>query len=172
MKTKNNLINNNLRDRLTLIDLNSAPGCELSVKMRFTAQVRHMLEQGQDLFPSILGLDHIKRRLVEVLMTGHGTLLQGDFGVGKTELARSIFQILSAYYFVIPVYSPVNCPVRENAIYLYNFIVNKDNSVFEKICPVCRHNYLEKPTAADDIQIERVLLTREEGLPEFRVTRI
>ena len=168
MKTKNNLINNNLRDRLTLIDLNSAPGCELSVKMRFTAQVRHMLEQGQDLFPSILGLDHIKRRLVEVLMTGHGTLLQGDFGVGKTELARSIFQILSAYYFGDPVYSPVNCPVRENAIYLYNFIVNKDNSVFEKICPVCRHNYLEKPTAADDIQIERVYLDEGRGFARIQ----
>ena len=168
MKTKNNLINNNLRDRLTLIDLNSAPGCELSVKMRFTAQVRHMLEQGQDLFPSILGLDHIKRRLVEVLMTGHGTLLQGDFGVGKTELARSIFQILSAYYFGNPVYSPLNCPVRENAVYLYNLFVNKDNSVFEKICPVCRHNYLEKPAVADDIQIERVYLDEGRGFARIQ----
>lgn len=168
MKTKKQIFNKELHDILTLSELGSVDVCELSVRMRFTVQVRHMLEHGQDLFPSILGLDHIKRRLVEVLMTGHGTLLQGDFGVGKTELARSIFQILSAYYADHPVYFPAKCPVRENAVYLYNFLVNNDSLAIEKICPVCRHNYLDTSLSPSDIQIEQAWLDEGRGFARIQ----
>ena len=168
METGKQIVNKELHARLPLSELGAVSVCELNVKMRFTRQVRCMLDQGQELFPSIFGLDHVKRRLVEVLMTGHGSLLQGDFGVGKTELARSIFRVLSTYYVEHPIYSPSNCPVRENAVYLYNFLVKNDIASYEKVCPLCRHNHIESAKAVSDIWVERVYLDEGRGFARIQ----
>ncbi|MCK5186379.1 MAG: hypothetical protein KAR43_04540, partial [Deltaproteobacteria bacterium] len=50
--------------------------------------VRKKILKGEELFPDIFGLDMEKRRFVEVLITGKGGLLTGEYGVAKTDLAK------------------------------------------------------------------------------------
>ncbi|QWR77300.1 sigma 54-interacting transcriptional regulator [Candidatus Magnetomonas plexicatena] len=137
--------------------------CNKALSVRFMTQLKSDLDAGKDVFPSIFGLDHVKRRLVEILMTGHGVLLKGDFGVGKTHLSNAIFTILRDYYQHNRVFTNKGCPVRENTIHLYNYLNNNDVIAYDNICPVCRHKYIEEFTDMDSIMTERVYLSEGSG---------
>ncbi|MBF0565057.1 MAG: sigma 54-interacting transcriptional regulator [Nitrospirae bacterium] len=146
-----------------LAELEDKNVCTKPVSSRFAAEAIYMLREGMQMFPSIYGLDHVKRRLVEVLMTGHGVILKGDFGVGKTALANAIFAVVKRYYDTHPVYSNVGCPVRENSKYLYDYLVMGEHSALPGVCPVCRHAYLQTETRPSDIPVERVYLAEGAG---------
>ncbi len=167
-KKNNRMMEKSEKDILFLTDLAEVDICEKSVTTRFSVQVREMLQNRREIFPFIYGLDHVKRRFVEILMTGNGVLLKGEFGVGKTELARAIFSILQEYYLSKPVYTPVGCPVRENAINLYNHLLKDEPSSLNNVCPVCRHNYLDKKISPSHIKIQRVYLTEGSGFARIQ----
>ncbi|MBF0457825.1 MAG: sigma 54-interacting transcriptional regulator [Nitrospirae bacterium] len=151
---------------LRLIDLRESTPCPLSVSGRFIHRVREMIALDENAFPEIFGLGHVKRRLVEVLATGSGVLIKGDFGVGKTHLCSAVFAVLQGYYLRHPVYTNEGCPVRENSIHLFNYIVNNDQSSLDNICPVCRHRYASG--AAGLIPIERVYITEGGGFARIQ----
>ncbi|MEO5359687.1 MAG: sigma 54-interacting transcriptional regulator [Nitrospirota bacterium] len=149
-----------------LIDLYETPPCTLSVSGRFIHRIREMVASDEDAFPLIFGLGHVKRRLVEVLATGSGALIKGDFGVGKTHLSNAVFTVLQGYYLTHPVYTNAGCPVRENSIHLYNYIVENDQSALDNVCPVCRHKYAASP--AKLIPIERIYITEGSGFARLQ----
>ncbi|MBF0319328.1 MAG: sigma 54-interacting transcriptional regulator [Nitrospirae bacterium] len=138
----------------------------MGVSGRFIHRIREMVSEGEEIFPSIFGIGHVKRRLIEVLATGSGVLMKGDFGVGKTHLSNAVFSVLQGYYQRHPVYTNMGCPVRENSIHLYNYIVNKDQASIGNVCPVCRHKYAA--SAATSIPIERVYITEGSGFARLQ----
>ncbi|MCG6553297.1 MAG: sigma 54-interacting transcriptional regulator [Candidatus Magnetominusculus sp. LBB02] len=148
-------------ESMNLIDLNKTSPCVLSVSGRFIRQIREMIEKDEDAFPEIFGLGHVKRRLVEALATGSGVLIKGDFGVGKTHLCSAVVSVLKNYYLTHPIYTNEGCPVRENAVHLYNYIVNNDHAALENVCPVCRHQYAA--STAESVPIERVYIAEGGG---------
>ncbi|MEO5358083.1 MAG: sigma 54-interacting transcriptional regulator [Nitrospirae bacterium YQR-1] len=142
--------------------------CNKSLSVRFMTQLKKDLDAGKDVFPSIFGLDHVKRRLVEILMTGNGVLLKGDFGVGKTHLSNAIFTILRDYYLQNQVFTNVGCPVRENSLYLHNYLTGRDVTAYDNVCPVCRHKYIEEFSGLDNVMAERVYLTEGSGFARIQ----
>ncbi|KJR40833.1 magnesium chelatase subunit ChlI [Candidatus Magnetoovum chiemensis] len=156
-----------LRD-INIADLKDIGACDKTVHNRFAHQVRTMYEQDRDIFTGIYGLDRAKRSLVEVLMSGHGVILKGDFGVGKTHLASAVYSVLQDYYLNNRVYTNRGCPVRENSIHLYRYLFNKDNSALKHICPVCRHKYIVSDIEPQDILLDRVFLSEGFGFARIQ----
>lgn len=156
------------KDTLPLSALSNYDACLYPVSKRFIIQIKRMLKKGKDIFPNIYGLKHPKRRLVEILMTGHGILLKGEFGVGKTQLANAIFSIISQYYIENPVYTNIGCPVRENAYHIYDYLFNKNEDSFNNICPVCKHKYLDQSVDLEKLMVERVYLYEGSGFARIQ----
>jgi MoxR-like ATPase len=155
-------------DFLYLTDLDKTSTEAISASQAFTRQAIKMMNQGLDLFPSLYGLAREKRRLMEVLMTGNGAILKGEFGVGKTELARSIYLVLKQFYEDTPVYFPQGCPVRENAFHLYQYKVKGVHEALHRVCPVCRHNYLDTSVNPSVIGLNRVYLSEGSGFARIQ----
>ncbi|WP_420264984.1 sigma 54-interacting transcriptional regulator [Candidatus Magnetominusculus dajiuhuensis] len=153
-------------ESLRLINLYDTTPCALSVSGRFIHRIREITACNEDAFPAIFGLHHVKRRLVEVLATGSGVVIKGDFGVGKTHLCDAVFSVLRQYYLTHPVYTNAGCPVRENSIHLFNYIVKNGQSSLDNICPVCRHKYASLP--AESVPIERVYITEGSGFARLQ----
>lgn len=150
----------------SLVDLYDLSPCALSVSGRFIHRIREMVAADEDAFPFVYGLGHEKRRLVEVLAAGSGVLIKGNFGVGKTHLCNAVFSVLQGYYQTNPVYTNEGCPVRENAIHLYNYLVEADQSALDNVCPMCRHKYASQK--AESVPIERVYLTEGGGFARIQ----
>jgi MoxR-like ATPase len=146
---------------LTDIPLNSV--CTKSVSARFTTEIREMLQNDDTILTHVYGLSHVKRRITEALMTGNGVILKGEFGVGKTELARGIFSVLQKYYLTHHVYMPVGCPVRENALNLYHYLIERDSTALDTICPLCRHAFIDSGISPSEVMVQRVFLDEGRG---------
>jgi MoxR-like ATPase len=77
-----------------------------------------------------------------------------------------VFSVLRGYYQRHPVYTNAGCPVRENSIHLFNYIVKKEEASLENVCPVCRHKYAASTAGA--IPIERVYITEGGGFARIQ----
>jgi Mg-chelatase subunit ChlI len=95
-------------------------------------------------------------------------ILKGEFGVGKTELARGVFSVLQKYYLSHEVYMPVGCPIRENALHLYHYLIEKDTKALTNICPVCKHAYIDSQLSPSEIKVERVYLDEGKGFARIQ----
>ncbi|MCI4625119.1 MAG: sigma 54-interacting transcriptional regulator [Candidatus Magnetoovum sp. WYHC-5] len=153
---------------LPLRELSSQDICLHPLSKRFTIQVQRMISRNETIFPNIYGLEHPKRRLIEILMAGHGVLLKGDFGVGKTHMANAIFSIIKQYYIETPVYTNIGCPVRENAYYLYRYLIENDKDAINHICPVCKHKYISTQVDVNSLMVERVYLYEGGGFARIQ----
>lgn len=115
------------------------------VKDRLREIVRDKIESGEEIFPEIYGLDGEKRRIVEVLMTGRGVLLTGQYGTAKTEISKTIRKLLTEYHKKHEVFYPETCPVQEepfNIAYSLNLLqIKKNGYKLEDACPICRNKY-------------------------------
>ncbi len=156
------------KDSVLLSELPKIEVCTNSVHHRFIIQIKENLKKGKDIFPRMYGLNHVKRRLTEVLMTGSGVLLKGDFGVGKTELAKAVFDVLKEYYANHRIYAPAGCPVRENAVHLYRALTDGDALSLSELCPVCRQNYITGGVSMSEIEIQRVYLDEGSGFARIQ----
>lgn len=112
------------------------------------------IRKGEELFPDIFGLDMEKRRFVETLITGKGSLLTGEYGVAKTDLAKHVLSLLNEYYATKPVYCIDTCPVQEDPMILLHAMSHPDqnqNNSNPEPCPICKH--LIREAAGDPSQI-------------------
>ncbi len=102
-----------------------------------TGIVRSKAASGEELFPDIFGLDHEKRRCLEILAGGRGVLLTGEYGVAKTDLARHIVDLLNELFVREPLLYVERCPVQEDPALLVDYIV-KGEGCGVLPCPICR----------------------------------
>lgn len=126
---------------LTLADLLQQKYQWLSIKERLARVIRKKLRSGEDLFPDIFGLEMEKRRCLEILMTGKGVLLTGEYGVAKTELAKHILMLLNEDHAQEKAFAVVQCPVQEDPMIVARFmalIPPKSNQVRIDPCPICQ----------------------------------
>ena len=107
--------------------------------------VKGKIENEEEIFPEIYGLDREKRRIAEVLMTGKGILLTGQYGTAKTEISKTVRKLLEEYHKKHEVFYPASCPVQEepfNIAYSLGIPEVKNNGYkLEDACPICRSNY-------------------------------
>ncbi len=150
---------------MQLADLRHQEFCTKTTAERLLFQAKKNLSQQQEMFPEIIGLDRQKRQLLEILGTNNGVLLKGNFGVGKTEFAKSVFRLLQRYYQENHVYRISSCPVHENAAHLYHYWLTGEEAHLQNICPVCQHTMQRTPL--QEIKIERFIPV--EGLGFARV---
>jgi len=105
------------------------------------AIVRKKILKGEDLFPDIFGISHEKRRFVEVLITGKGVLLTGEYGVAKTDLAKHLLGLINEYMAQEAVYYVKRCPVQEDPAVLLNYMGDtqgRNAHFLPEPCPICK----------------------------------
>ena len=119
--------------------------------------VRKKILKGEELFPDIFGLDMEKRRFIEVLITGKGSLLTGEYGVAKTDLAKHVLELLNEYYAEEQIFCVEKCPVQEDPMILVDSMMNR-NTGSTKIepCPICKHLLSEAKGDLSKITVRRL----------------
>ena len=121
--------------------------------------VRKKILKGEELFPDIFGLDMEKRRFVEVLITGKGGLLTGEYGVAKTDLAKHVLSLLNEYYAEEQIFYVEKCPVQEDPMILMHSILNQNQNSGDakgEPCPICKHLIREASGDLSQIGVRRL----------------
>lgn len=111
--------------------------------------VRKKILAGEELFPDIFGLDMEKRRFIEILITGKGALLTGEYGVAKTDLAKHVLGLLNEYFAEKEVFYVKKCPVQEDP-------TNLIKSFSHQPCPICQHMIKEVKNDLSQIGVHRL----------------
>jgi len=126
-------------------------------------RLRHIINEkkGEEFFPDIFGLELEKRRILEVLMSGKGVLLTGDYGTAKTEISKRIAGLLKIYLQEHEVYMLEACPVQEDPMNLAFTLglVGDEDGKLAHACPICRYLYLN--SAPEDIPVIRYETIKE-----------
>ena len=101
--------------------------------------ITEKIKAGEELFPDIFGLQFEKRRFIETLISGKGSLLTGEYGVAKTDLAKHIQGLLNEYHEKHEVYYVALCPVQEDPLILaqaLSLLPQGSNKI--EPCPICK----------------------------------
>jgi magnesium chelatase subunit I len=126
---------------LTLADIMKRSHQRLSIKDCLFRVVMKKIRSGEELFPDIFGLDKEKRSLIEILITGKGVLLTGEYGVAKTELAKHLLILLNEDHAQEEVFFVEQCPVQEDPMTLAQFmalIPPAPTPALAEPCPICQ----------------------------------
>ena len=152
-----------MKEISSLYQLFRTPYGFVPARDKFLTAVREKLDGGKEPFAGIYSLDHEKRKVTEILAGGRAALLVGNYGSGKTELAKSILGLLNDYYAKHPSYCISDCPVQEDpsgvAFYLG---LNKRRNFIEP-CPICRKRHLGRGADPRKIPVRRVSRLSEGG---------
>jgi Mg-chelatase subunit ChlI len=126
---------------MTLADIIKSGRRAISARDCLLQMVKIKLEAGEELFSDIFGIAAEKRRFMEILMSGRGVLLTGEYGVAKTDLAKHIQQLLHEYHSRKEIYYVEQCPVQEEPLILARFMSLIPQSTMPYAaapCPICR----------------------------------
>jgi magnesium chelatase subunit I len=96
----------------TLAQLRACGWESRSVKAELSSNLITALQDGQDLFPGILGYEHsVIPEIVNAILAGHDMLFMGEKGQAKSRLMRALVRFLDEQlpYLDIP-----GCPVHED----------------------------------------------------------
>lgn len=155
-------------EKIYLSDIDADNICSKTVTERLRQQLRLKAEKDEGILPGILSLDRAKRQIQEILISGNALLLKGEFGVGKTEIAKAVFHLLKEYYDENTVYIIEDCPVQENAWHLYDYKVNGNDQAIHHICPICCGRYIVEETAPENIPLSRHIIREGSGLARIQ----
>lgn len=115
------------------------------VRDKLREVVKHKIENEEEIFPGIYGIDREKRRITEVLMTGRGVLLTGQYGTAKTEISKTVRKLLEEYHKKHEVFFPASCPVQEEPFNIAYSLgipgLENEGYKLEEACPICRNRY-------------------------------
>ena len=111
----------------TLADCIENPQPLRTARESLTKIIRRKTVSGEVLFPDIFGLDQEKRRCMEILASGRGLLLTGEYGVAKTDLARHMVDLLNELFAHEPLFYVERCPVQEDPAILVQYIHNSQS---------------------------------------------
>jgi len=121
--------------------------------------VKTKLQAGEELFPDIFGVEAEKRRFIEILMSGKGALLTGEYGVAKTDLAKHIQLLLHEYHTREEIYYVEQCPVQEDPMILARFMsLSPQGTMPYKAdpCPICRAQIRDVNGDQEKIAVRRL----------------
>ena len=121
--------------------------------------VKTKLQAGEELFPDIFGVEAEKRRFIEILMSGKGALLTGEYGVAKTDLAKHIQLLLHEYHTREEIYYVEQCPVQEDPMILARFMSLLPQGTMPykaDPCPICRAQIRDVNGDQEKIAVRRL----------------
>ena len=121
--------------------------------------VKSKLQSGEELFPDIFGVEAEKRRFIEILMSGKGALLTGEYGVAKTDLAKHIQLLLHEYHTREEIYYVEQCPVQEDPLILARFMSLLPQGTMPykaDPCPICRAQIRDVNGDQEKIAVRRL----------------
>lgn len=148
-------------NRKSLDDLIKDGYSYIPVRERLTHIVQQKKLKDEEFFADIFGLELEKRRILEVLMSGKGVLLTGDYGTAKTEISKRVAGLLNAYLQLHEVYTLEACPVQEDAMNLaftLGFVKDEDRNLVHA-CPICQYLYLNSDP--EDIPVIKYDIIKE-----------
>ena len=125
----------------TLADLIKSGYCSKTARDCLFEIIKEKIKAGDDLFPDIFGLQSEKRRFIETLISGKGSLLTGEYGVAKTDLAKHVQGLLNEYHEKHEVYYVAQCPVQEDPLILAQALsLLPAGSLPYRVepCPICK----------------------------------
>ena len=128
-------------NKFTLADIIKSGLRPITAKECLLQMVKIKLSAGEELFSDIFGIEAEKRRFMEILMSGRGALLTGEYGVAKTDLAKHIQSLLHEYHTRQEIYYVEQCPVQEEPLILARFmslIPHASMPYAAEPCPICR----------------------------------
>jgi len=121
--------------------------------------IKEKINAGENLFPDIFGLQSEKRRFIEILISGKGALLTGEYGVAKTDLAKHVQGLLNEYHKKHEVYYAAKCPVQEDPLILAQSLslLSKESLPYRvEPCPICRAHIRDVNGDPDKIPVQRL----------------
>lgn len=130
-----------MQNSSTLADFVDLPRSFSSTRDCLAWVVRKKILANVELFPDVFGIEREKQRLIEVLITGKGALLTGEYGVAKTDLAKHVLTLLNEYFLHHQVYYVERCPIQEDPVILTRFASRKKDalpSCHDEPCPICK----------------------------------